>query len=122
MKKLMALSLAAVVTATSIATTMTSASAGDRDYGRHRPYIMHRQNDNIAPFLFGSIFGSIFGSMLSQPYYSQQPYYGQRYTYYRSNPHVEWCLARYKTYNPATNTFFIRRGVQAVCVSPYYPY
>jgi hypothetical protein len=25
-------------------------------------------------------------------------------------------------YNPATNTFFIRLGVQAVCVSPYYPY
>jgi hypothetical protein len=24
-------------------------------------------------------------------------------------------------HNPATNTFFIRLGVQAVCVSPYYP-
>jgi len=112
MKKLMALGLAAVVAATSIATTITSASAGDRDDWRHRPHIMHRQNDNIAPFFFGSIFGSLFGSMLAQPYY------GQRY----SNPHVEWCFAHYRTYNPATNTFFKTRGVRAVCVSPYYPY
>ncbi len=30
--------------------------------------------------------------------------------------------ARYRTYNPGTNTFFIRKGVPAVCVSPYWHY
>ncbi len=102
------LGLAALVATTSIAATMTSASARDRDDYRYRPPVVHRQyNNNVAPFFFG-----LFGMMLARPYYTQ------RY-YYPSDPHVAWCVAHYKTYNPATNLFFIRRGVQAVCVSPY---
>lgn len=36
-----------------------------------------------------------------------------------NNSHVRWCYARYKTYSHHSNTFFIRRGVKAVCRSPY---
>ena len=105
MRKLIALSLATVVAATSIAATLTSASAHDRDDWRQRPHVIHRQDNDIVPFLFGSL----FGRMLRHP----------DYDYYPSSRHVAWCLAHYRTYNPTTNTFFIRRGVAAVCVSPY---
>jgi hypothetical protein len=34
--------------------------------------------------------------------------------------HVQWCMNRYRTYNPATNLFYARVGVQAHCRSPYW--
>lgn len=33
--------------------------------------------------------------------------------------HVNWCLARYRSYNPATNTFTGYDGLRHDCVSPY---
>ena len=120
MKKLIALSLAAVVAATSVVATMTTASANDRDDWR-RHSLIHRDHDwgRGRP---GGYMGPFFGSMWGMPEpYDVEPYYVEPYPYYGSTAHIAWCLAHYKTYNPATNTFFIRRGVPAVCVSPY-PY
>lgn len=37
----------------------------------------------------------------------------------RMNAHVEWCLSRYRSYNPATNRFLSSSGYYRVCVSPY---
>jgi hypothetical protein len=34
--------------------------------------------------------------------------------------HVHWCMNRYRTYNPTTNLFYARVGVQAHCRSPYW--
>lgn len=33
--------------------------------------------------------------------------------------HVDWCSARYRSYNPATNTWVSARGVVRRCISPY---
>jgi hypothetical protein len=33
--------------------------------------------------------------------------------------HVQWCMNRYRTYDPATDTYFPRIGVRARCSSPY---
>ena len=130
MKKLIALSLAAVVAATSVVATMTSASANDRDdWRRHSPSsqewrhpspIIHRDH-NWWRGRPGGYTGPFFGSMWGVEPYDVEPYYIEPYPYYGSDAHIAWCLAHYKTYNPATNTFFIGRGVPAVCVSPY-PY
>lgn len=35
------------------------------------------------------------------------------------NPHVDWCLAHYRTYNPYDNTFQPYVGPRMVCRSPY---
>ncbi len=35
------------------------------------------------------------------------------------NAHVNWCLGRYRSYNPATNLFVSYGGVYKVCRSPY---
>lgn len=37
------------------------------------------------------------------------------------SPHVQWCLNRYRTYDPATDTYVPRIGVRARCSSPYRP-
>ncbi|THV24244.1 BA14K family protein [Peteryoungia ipomoeae] len=34
--------------------------------------------------------------------------------------HVDWCLDRYRSYNPRTNTFLASRGYYKKCRSPYY--
>jgi hypothetical protein len=36
--------------------------------------------------------------------------------------HVQWCMNRYQTYDPATDMYFARVGVQARCSSPYVPW
>lgn len=44
------------------------------------------------------------------------PVYGGR----NWSRHVEWCLDRYRSYNPQTNRFLSSSGYFKVCRSPYY--
>lgn len=46
--------------------------------------------------------------------YYPRPYY-RPYAYVGGSTHVQRCLARYRTYNPATDTYFVRPGVPARC-------
>ena len=34
------------------------------------------------------------------------------------NPHVRWCLERYRSYNPATDTYVNYDGERRRCVGP----
>ena len=71
-----------------------------------------------------------------RPYYNgpyNRPYYPPYRTYYReydspyyappayraASPHVTWCVNRYRTYNPATDSYHAGGGVYRVCLSPY---
>ncbi len=57
------------------------------------------------------------------PYYAYRPYYPPpAYRYapypryaYSGGSHVQRCLARYRTYNPATDLYFARPGVAVRC-------
>jgi len=66
----------------------------------------HHHHFNPAPFIFGFALGAIVSNA---------------YAYdYGLTPHQLWCLKAYpNTYNPATNLYYIKPGVVAVCVSPY---
>ena len=44
------------------------------------------------------------------------PYYGPRAL---GRAHVNWCLNRYRSYNPATNRYLSSSGYYRICVSPY---
>lgn len=55
----------------------------------------------------------------ARAYYPPPPppaYYDRRWT----EAHIEWCLSRYRSYNPATNTFTGYDGYQHECRGPYY--
>ncbi len=73
----------------------------------------HRGGSDIGPAIVaGTVFGLI-GAAIANSY--DRPYYrtgGPR-------SHVAWCEWRYKTYNPATDTYYARPGVPAYCHSPY---
>jgi BA14K-like protein len=52
--------------------------------------------------------------------------FGQPRIYHRPRPvirltqaHVNWCYDRYRTYDHRSNSFVIRHGQRAYCVSPY---
>lgn len=36
-----------------------------------------------------------------------------------SPEHVQWCLDRYRSYNPRNNMFMVRRNVFRQCISPW---
>ncbi|WP_275787620.1 BA14K family protein [Pararhizobium gei] len=52
-------------------------------------------------------------------YIAPRPVYRDRYIRRGSSGHVNWCLSRYRSYNPATNLFLAYGGVYKTCYSPY---
>jgi hypothetical protein len=67
----------------------------------------HHHNNFVGPFVFGLALGAIANNAYANDYAGL-------------SPHQLWCLRAYpNTYNPATNLFYVRPGVPAVCVSPY---
>jgi hypothetical protein len=121
MKKLLVMVMAATFALTTLVATATTAEA------------KHRHGDRVWPFVAGGVLGFGLGYGLAPrrqyayppTYYPAYPraYYPRPYApnrlYRARSQHVQWCSWRYRTYNPATDTFFIRRGVPAYCVSPY---
>ncbi len=120
MRKTISLALAGALAVSAVAVTAGEASAGHK-------------GDRAAIAIFSAIAGLAaaaaarpnyyyppppYGYYGYQPYYAK-PYYNGRYYGGPYSAHVEWCLSRYRTYNPATNTYFRRAGVPAVCYSPY---
>jgi hypothetical protein len=64
--------------------------------------------------------GPSFGLYFGLPLYNDGSRDGFRRNY-RSNSsaHVRWCLDRYRSYNPRTDTFLSYSGVRRYCNSPY---
>jgi hypothetical protein len=79
---------------------------GHRGYRDYRPGYRRHGGYWYPLAAFGA--GALIGGALAAP---ARPSYGSR--------HVEWCSARYRTYDPASDTYVPRAGVRARCVSPY---
>lgn len=142
--------LAAVIGAAPILATATSASAEYRpsykNGKRVDPPRYYNNNPNWAGvgagFVAGAAVGVSAGLLMNRPppprvYYAPPPppviyYPAPAPVYYPPPPprvyydrgwteaHIEWCLDRYRSYNPATNTFTGYDGFQHECRGPYY--
>jgi hypothetical protein len=122
MKKIAALGLAGLMGVSALAMTAGTASADPGgDWWKHRHYDHHWDGDHHwnggggwgwgGPFVLGLGLGTMYG-------YGAAPYpdygYGGGW-----DGHVRWCESQYRTYSPATDTFFIRPGVPARCIAPF---
>ena len=78
----------------------------------HRP--RHHQNGFSLEFQFGQpqVF---YQPRHPRPIYQPRP----RPVIHISQAHVQWCYNRYRTYDHRSNSFVIRHGQRAYCVSPY---
>jgi len=95
---------------------------GYDDYYFHNHYHRHNHghNNNYRVHLGGGGIGLGYGDgyrvYLGGHFYSDDYYGGREYVY---GGHVEWCLNRYRSYNPRTNTFMGYDGYKHRCNSPY---
>ena len=112
MKTIASLALAGLMGASALAMTAGSAAAQPPP---PPPWIHHHPPGGGwgggwgwgGPFVLGLGVGTLYGN-------SYDNGYG-----YRGDDHVRWCLDHYRTYNPRTDTFYIRAGVPARCVAPF---
>jgi BA14K-like protein len=74
--------------------------------GKHWRHGHHNDNDNWG--WWGVPFGLGLGLALTAPYYNS---YG--------NGHVDYCMRRYRSYDPGTNTFMGYDGRRHECLGPY---
>lgn len=98
-----------------------------RPYNYYRPYYGGSSayiGLGFAPYYTG-YYGGYYGSYY--PYYANRAYYPPPYyaprTVYRAavtSRHQQWCMARYRSYNPASNRFLSYSGVYKLCRSPWY--
>jgi hypothetical protein len=114
MKKNLAYGLAALLAAGTMTAVSNTASAKPMWMYSHPPMMKMHRHHRIHP---GATF--FFSTPLLFGFGFDPQFYPYRYQTYGVSPHVQWCLNRYRTYNPATNLFFIKKGVPAVCVSPF---
>ncbi|MCT7375034.1 BA14K family protein [Chelativorans salis] len=85
-----------------------------RDYHRYRKHRHRSRRGNAGAFLGGLAAGAILGGLLSQSSRAAPVY-----RYRTSDPHVQWCLRRYRSYDVRTDTFQPYSGPRKYCNSPY---
>ena len=125
MKKAIAMGLAAIVAAGAFAIAPTEASAGSGIIGRRARAppelgLARPTRTTIAIGTRARIFRSVgrtSGSRSASRFIRCIRHHTYRYAY--ANPHVAWCAAHFRTYNPGNNMYFAKKGVMVACNSPY---
>ncbi|MGL4405687.1 MAG: BA14K family protein [Notoacmeibacter sp.] len=87
----------------------------DDGYRPHHPRLRHHNGNG---FSFELQFGQphvIYQPRHPRPVYQPRP----RHVIQIGRAHVQWCYSRYRTYDHRSNSFVIRHGQRAYCVSPY---
>jgi hypothetical protein len=123
MRKFIALGLAVALAAASAMVASAPAEAWHGSgWGYGHGWGGYSPGPRVGFFLRGPNFRLGFAAPV-YPRYAYPRYRYDPYPRYRvrvgGGSHVAWCSWKYRTYNPATNTYFKRVGVPAVCYSPY---
>jgi hypothetical protein len=71
----------------------------------------------LVPAVGAGIAIGAAGAYVANDGYYDGGYYGRGY----GNRHVAWCLDRYRSYNPRSNTWVSYSGRVNQCISPYGP-
>jgi hypothetical protein len=82
-----------------------------RSYRPRRHYRSRRGDAAAAALLGGLAAGAIIGGALASPPATRRAH--------RHDAHIEWCLARYRSYDVYSDTFQPYHGPRRPCLSPY---
>ncbi len=101
--------------ATAIALTTLIASTYSADAGR-------RDRDIALGIVGGLVVGAAIAGAANRnryddEYYDERPVYQPRRNY--RSAHISWCLDRYRSYEPRSNTWISYNGNERICRSPY---
>ncbi|MBL8905841.1 MAG: BA14K family protein [Rhizobiales bacterium] len=84
-------------------------------YGRCRPYYKYKYYNNPWPWIAAGAAVGYAGAYYYDNYYDDGPYYGTG----GYDAHVQWCLNRYRSYDPRTDTYLGYDGYRHRCRAPY---
>jgi hypothetical protein len=115
--------LAGILGVLAVTTVATTASA-DRWRGGPPPRVYHHyHNDNggavIGGLAAGTLLGLGIGAIASQPRYYDEGYEVPPPRGIAWRNHVDYCLDRYRSYNPQTDTYIGRDGYEYRCRGSY---
>ena len=113
----------------SIAAPQTSAAGllpveqvAQRRYNRNRHGHRHRARRGRHVHFYQGYWYAVpwwlGAAAVAAPYYAAPDYYDAEPSY-AGGDHIQWCLNRYRSYNPRTDTFRGYDGLDHRCVSPY---
>jgi len=102
-------SVAAPVRAAPVVSTDNGAALTEVQYRRRGGPGFRRGGGGAAGAVVGGLIaGAIIGGALANAPRA-----------YADNPHTRWCLNRYRSYDPRTDTFQPYNGPRQYCISPY---
>lgn len=87
---------------------------GRRYASRHYPYRHHYYRHHHYPYYGAVALGFGLGG-----YYGYNDDYDGAYDGGYGGSHVEWCLNRYRSYDPSSDTFLGYDGYRHQCRGPY---
>ncbi len=88
----------------------------DSYYDDYRPRHLRRHLRHHNGFTFSYQFGN--SGIFIEPH-RPRIIHRPRPVVHLTQAHVNWCYDRYRTYDHRSNSFVIRHGQRAYCVSPY---
>ncbi len=97
--------ITAVMLTAAVATTTVAVSTNEAEAGR-----WHR---GFAAGVAGGVALGILGSALAHPHHAPAPAYGAPPMW--SDAWFDYCLARYRSFDPDSGTYMTRRGVRRYC-------
>jgi hypothetical protein len=122
MRSFVTAAMAGILGVMAVAATATSASA-DRWHGGPRYHHHYYQRDNggavIGGLAAGTLLGLGIGALAAQPRYYDEGYEVPPPRGVAWRNHVEYCLDRYRSYNPNTDTYIGRDGYEYRCRGSY---
>ena len=79
-----------------------------------RPWHRHHHGHFGAGAALGFATGALIGGALARPYYDGGPYYAYQPAY-RADGAVQYCMQRFKSYDPASGTYLGYDGDRHPC-------
>ncbi|MGE0008433.1 MAG: BA14K family protein [Parvibaculaceae bacterium] len=110
-----------VMTGSAVPAPIVKIADGNVQKASHRHWRWRRHHHRWGHRRHSGVYlGLGLAPFFSPYYYNDYPYYAPRYyAPARSSRHVRWCLNRYRSYDPRSNTFLGYDGDRHRCRSPY---